>query len=71
MEGGNGTGCIQIQVRHLSPIGQILPKSWLDFLLKFSPQASRLGSNKSITKPEENARDLLKVKIGELLLSQR
>lgn len=57
-------GDIQIQVRHLSPIGQILPKSWFDFLVKFSPQASRLGHVSSTTKPEENARDLLKVKIA-------
>lgn len=58
------SGDIQIQVRHLSPIGQILPKSWFDFLVKFSPQASRLGHLSSSAKPEENSRDLLKVKIG-------
>lgn len=68
MESGNSSaGDIQIQVRHLSPIGQILPKSWFDFLVKFSPQASRLG-NRNGSKPEENARDLLKVKIGEFYL---
>lgn len=68
LENGSGiAGDIQIRVRHLSPIGQILPKSWFDFLVKFSPQASRLGSNAS-AKPEENSRQLLKVKIGECIL---
>lgn len=60
------SGDIQIQVRHLSPMGLILPKSWFDFLVKFSPQAARLGHATSTVKPEENARDLLKVKIGTL-----
>lgn len=62
-----GTGDIRIHMRHLSPMGQILPKSWFDFLVKFSPYASRLGSGSIHGKPEQDARDLLKIKIGKLL----
>ena len=57
-------GDIRILVRHLSPMGQILPKSWFDFLVKLSPHASRISSGTAAGRPEENSRDLLKIKIG-------
>jgi hypothetical protein len=60
-----GTRDVRILVRHLSPMGQILPKSWFDFLVKFSPHASLTGSA-ATGKPEESARDLLKIKLGTL-----
>jgi hypothetical protein len=57
-------GDIRILVRHLSPMGRILPKSWFDFLVKFSPHATRIGSVIATGRPEENSRDLLKIRIG-------
>ena len=55
---------LQIYVRHLSPIGQILPKTWFDFFMGLSPRASRLAQTRSEQKPEENKNDLLKIRIG-------
>jgi len=75
IESSHGSKDIQILVRHLSPIGQILPKTWFDFFVQFNPRASSVGTT-TITsgtgpsrtrsgRAEENrARDLLTIKIG-------
>lgn len=52
---------LQVYVRHLSPVGQVLPKAWFDFFMKASPLA---GS--STQKPEESKNDLLRIEIGRL-----
>jgi hypothetical protein len=57
---------LQIYVRHLSPVGQILPKTWFDFFMRASPVASRLTQIRSTQKPEESRSELLRIKIGML-----
>ena len=57
---------IQLTVRHLSPVGQILPKTWFDFFMRFSPLA---GRNRSKQKPEETKTELLRVQIGKSSLT--
>lgn len=59
---GMGGNNFQISIRHLSPVGSILPKSWFDFFMKASPMAQT--ESKSQT-PEESKGELLRVKIGE------
>eukprot|EP00934_Nitzschia_sp_Nitz4_P003405 Nitzschia sp. Nitz4//scaffold162_size51285//5984//7401//NITZ4_006964-RA/size51285-augustus-gene-0.21-mRNA-1//1//CDS//3329537958//3395//frame0 len=54
---------IHLQVRHLSPMGRILPKSWFDALMRYTPSAGRLGQ-RTHSKPEENIRDLLQVQLA-------
>lgn len=60
---------IHLTVRHLSPVGQILPKTWFDFFMRFSPLAGRLAHNRSKQKPEETKTELLRVQIGKPSLS--
>ena len=55
---------LQVYVRHLSPIGQILPKTWFDFFMGLSPRAARPAQTRSEQKPEESKNDLLKIRIG-------
>ena len=68
-------GAIDIWIRHLSPIGQILPVAWYDFFMKFSPtaaqnlaktkrQSKRLGNNNGVATPEEIQSELLHVRIA-------
>jgi hypothetical protein len=56
---------IHVTVRHLSPVGQILPKTWFDFFMRLSPLAGRLAHNRSKQKPEETKTELLRVQIGK------
>ena len=55
---------IQVSVRHLSPIGQILPKTWFDFFMKMNPLTARLAREKSKERPEEVKTELLQVELG-------
>jgi hypothetical protein len=55
---------LQVYVRHLSPVGQVLPKAWFDFFMRFSPLATRLAQTRSKGKAEESKKELLRVKIG-------
>merc|ERR1712238_72042 len=54
---------IFINVRHLSPIGVVLPASWFKFLMKVNPSKIKHKNNK----PEENSNELLKVQIAGIL----
>jgi len=54
---------IFINVRHLSPIGVVLPASWFEFLMKVNPSKIKHKNNK----PEENSNELLKVQIAGIL----
>ena len=56
---------IHLNVRHLSPVGQVLPKPWYDFFMRFSPMAARLAKRRSKETAEANASDLLRVRLGE------
>jgi hypothetical protein len=62
----HGDSTLQIYVRHLSPVGQILPKTWYDFFMRASPLASSLTQTRSTQKPEESRSELLRIKIGML-----
>jgi hypothetical protein len=62
--GTNTNQTLQVYVRHLSPVGQVLPKAWFDFFMRFSPLATRLAQTRSKGKAEESKKELLRVKIG-------
>lgn len=55
----NSDGSIQLYIRHLSPVGQILPKTWFEFFQKLNKTAVTTTSSDA-----ERKRDLLKVRIA-------
>mmetsp|Transcript_42869 Transcript_42869/g.103687 ORF Transcript_42869/g.103687 Transcript_42869/m.103687 type:complete len:433 (-) Transcript_42869:754-2052(-) len=57
-------GSIHIYVRHLSPVGQILPKTWFDFFRRVNTTAVAATSTAASSNDVERKRDLLKVKIA-------
>lgn len=59
---GKGDGNFHLSIRHLSPIGQVLPKAWFDFFMRASPLATDLS--KGGRPPEESKNQLLQVKIA-------
>ncbi|CAJ1954334.1 unnamed protein product [Cylindrotheca closterium] len=54
-------GSIYVYVRHLSPVGQILPKTWFDFFQRMNTTAVAAASTVARS---SHKRDLLKVKIA-------
>ncbi|KAG7342501.1 hypothetical protein IV203_007594 [Nitzschia inconspicua] len=61
---------IQILVRHLSPVGMLLPSHWLDLFLKFSPSSNSTIKSKKILADTDNDddfdddKDLLRIQIA-------
>jgi hypothetical protein len=49
-------------LRHLSPVERILPKSWLDWILRMYPSAASFSKGSS--KPEESADELIRIQIA-------
>jgi hypothetical protein len=68
VEATESTQSIEVYIRHLSPVGQILPKQWFDFFMKFSPLAARLAKTRQKHGAEEAKSELLRVRIGTFLL---
>jgi hypothetical protein len=70
--GGNNyytVGPIQVQVRHLSPVGMLLPIPIYDFLLKIHPSYNYRHNSFNTTttmdpKPKENDKDLLLIQLA-------
>jgi hypothetical protein len=57
---------------YLSPLGgQIIPKTWFDLFMRFSPLAGRLALNRSKQKREETKTELLRAQIGKSSLRLR
>ena len=63
----NSANAIHVTVRHLSPIGQILPKAWFDFFMRMNPIAVRLAKENSSERPEGVKTEVLWLELGELL----
>jgi len=65
----NGNAAIQISVRHLSPIGMLLPTSWFESLMKISPSNSNFsrGLVRGGGKAEESNKELLRLQIAGTL----
>jgi hypothetical protein len=61
----NNERSLEVHIRHLSPVGQVLPKVWYDFFMRASPLAARLAQSRSTQKPEESKSELLRIKIGQ------
>jgi len=53
-------GSIHLYVRHLSPVGQILPKTWIDFFQKMNSTAVAVTASNDA----ERKRDMIKVTIA-------
>ncbi|KAL3944224.1 MAG: hypothetical protein SGBAC_001721 [Bacillariaceae sp.] len=55
-------GSIHVYVRHLSPVGQIMPKTWFDFFQRMNTAATSTVATSNAAK--RSKRDLLKVRIA-------
>jgi len=66
---GNENTSIQISVRHLSPIGMLLPTSWFESLMRISPSNTKIsrGLVRGGGKIEDSNRDLLRLQIAGVL----
>ena len=62
--GSSAASAIQVTVRHLSPIGLLLPKTWFDFFMRMNPLAARLAKERPNERPEEVTTELLRVELG-------
>ena len=56
-----GGSPIVCQVRHLSPMEQVVPKSWYDWMMRYHPAAAVTG-----LRPDERSQELLMVQIAGL-----
>jgi hypothetical protein len=63
---GNENTAIQIWVRHLSPIGMLLPTSWFESLMRMSPSNSKFSRTlmSGGGKAEESNSELLRLQIA-------
>lgn len=63
---GNENKAIQIWVRHLSPIGMLLPTAWFESLMRISPSNSKFSRGLVIGggKAEESNSELLRLQIA-------
>ena len=65
---GNDKESIQVLVRHLSPIGALLPTSWFESLMRISP--SNRNFSRGLVKADaaqESSRELLRLQIAGIL----
>ena len=65
---GNDKESIQVLVRHLSPIGALLPTSWFESLMRISP--SNRNFSQGLVKAnaaQESSRELLRLQIAGIL----
>ena len=64
-----------LKVRHLSLIGQLLPKSWFDVVMEYSPRQQAIlrwndeQVESSTSKAEQISRDILRIRMGEFSFS--
>ena len=63
---GNENTAIQIWVRHLSPIGMLLPTSWFESLMRMSPSNNKFSRSlvRGGGKAEESNSELLRLQIA-------